>query len=510
MAPYYKTYGGARNRWGDYSATSLDPVDQADFWVVQEYAEVPANTWSTWWAYVKVAYVPVADFEADNVVVPTGEQISFKDLTKGIPSQWEWYFEGAEPEMSTDQNPANIRYDNEGTFDVKLIVTNDLGSDTIIKNDYITVSSTVLPDVDFSASQVAICTGEPVRFYDSTLYMPVTWEWEFYPSTVTFEEGTDSYSQNPVVSFDAPGSYTVKLTASNINGTSEVTKFDYVLAGGFNPYFHENFENGFDKNYWMIEDVEPEQEYGRTWEMSETGYYSDHSASIRFTDYIYWGHRDRLITPAFNLEGMSNATLEFKHAYAKRLDDATDSLIVLISDDCGNSWTRLAAYGDDGNGSFATSPQTDTTKFWKPETPADWCGQGYGSDCKSIDISQWTGKSNVRIAFESFNFFGNALYLDNVTIEQYTGVTEQPGGSEEDLLIFPNPAKNFVTFSWAEGKVVSVIEIYTASGKLWKKLDLSNEHLGKWTANVAGWPKGVYFINLKGDVNKAVNKLIVY
>ena len=32
---YYKTGTGTRNRWGDYSATMVDPVNDADFWTIQ-------------------------------------------------------------------------------------------------------------------------------------------------------------------------------------------------------------------------------------------------------------------------------------------------------------------------------------------------------------------------------------------------------------------------------------------------------------------------------------------
>ena len=45
-------------RWGDYSCTSLDPVDEATFWTVQEYARPRAPAppepepvipqWGTW------------------------------------------------------------------------------------------------------------------------------------------------------------------------------------------------------------------------------------------------------------------------------------------------------------------------------------------------------------------------------------------------------------------------------------------------------------------------------
>jgi PKD repeat protein len=511
LAPYYKTYGGNKNRWGDYTATCVDPVDQTDFWVLQEYAEQPSNTWSTWWAYVKTIFKPEADFMTENQIVPTGESIEFNDLSQGIPSEWLWHFEGGNPEYSTDQNPSGIQYNNDGVYDVTLIVSNISGSDTITKEDYVTVSSTVLPEVNFGVSRDAVCTGVPVFFTDSTTIMPISWEWQFIPSTVTFEEGTNQYSQNPVVSFDEPGSYSVTLTASNINGQSSITKFDVVNAGGFIPYFHENFEEGFEKQYWIIDDLDPGDD--RTWEFAEdVGYNSQHSAFIRFTNYIYWGHRDRLITPAFNLKGISNATLSFKYAYAKRYDDASDSLIIFLSEDCGNTWTRVEAYGDDGYGSFATSPQYDETDNWAPQSLSDWCGQGYGSDCKSISLNNWIGKNDIRIAFESFNFFGNSLYIDNVTVEQYTGVDEtvdEDFDKEGGMKVFPNPAHNGFTVELSETDNFNVLEVFNSTGKVVFTKKVSKENKS-YSINTENWVKGVYLIKAGADGQYEVKKLVVY
>jgi hypothetical protein len=50
------------SRWGDYSATMVDPVNDADFWTVQEYADVPVTSGDpafrgrsgVWWANVGV------------------------------------------------------------------------------------------------------------------------------------------------------------------------------------------------------------------------------------------------------------------------------------------------------------------------------------------------------------------------------------------------------------------------------------------------------------------------
>jgi uncharacterized protein (DUF2141 family) len=35
---YYRAFGGARNRWGDYSSVALDPTTELTFWVFNEYA----------------------------------------------------------------------------------------------------------------------------------------------------------------------------------------------------------------------------------------------------------------------------------------------------------------------------------------------------------------------------------------------------------------------------------------------------------------------------------------
>ena len=70
---YDKDFGTGRNRFGDYSHAVVDPVNDADLWTIQEYAQTrvvalpptvdnPANglgsnssRWSTWWAKLALA-----------------------------------------------------------------------------------------------------------------------------------------------------------------------------------------------------------------------------------------------------------------------------------------------------------------------------------------------------------------------------------------------------------------------------------------------------------------------
>jgi hypothetical protein len=63
---YYKTFGGSRNRWGDYSATQVDPLDDRTLWTIQEYAGRPVGAgdgsgrWATWWGRVDPSAPPQA------------------------------------------------------------------------------------------------------------------------------------------------------------------------------------------------------------------------------------------------------------------------------------------------------------------------------------------------------------------------------------------------------------------------------------------------------------------
>lgn len=58
---YSKTFSGTRNRWGDFSHSVVDPVNDRDLWTIQEYAQLRVGTtgqgsndsrWGTWWAKV--------------------------------------------------------------------------------------------------------------------------------------------------------------------------------------------------------------------------------------------------------------------------------------------------------------------------------------------------------------------------------------------------------------------------------------------------------------------------
>lgn len=115
---------------------------------------------------LNVEMIPVGtlmpDFTSSAQIVGPASYVDFFDNSIGYEiTSWEWTFEGAEPDVSTEQNPQNINYSNIGSYDVTLKITNSNGdSDTKVFEDYIEVKEAVIID----NTTVTICDAV---FYDA-------------------------------------------------------------------------------------------------------------------------------------------------------------------------------------------------------------------------------------------------------------------------------------------------------------------------------------------------------
>ncbi len=161
-AKYYKTYSGTANRWGDYSLTQVDPVNDLDFWTLQEYAMTPGTSydrWGTWWANVSMTS-PVADFDVDQSSICTNGSVTFSSLSTGSISSYLWNFgSGAIPSTSTSSGPVTVQYTTPGLKTVSLEVSGVYGSDIVTKTDVITVLSGPAAAGVISGS-ATVCRGQ--------------------------------------------------------------------------------------------------------------------------------------------------------------------------------------------------------------------------------------------------------------------------------------------------------------------------------------------------------------
>lgn len=444
---------------------------------------------------------PVADFEADHMIIPTGHFVNFSSLASGPPSTYEWTFEGGTPSSSDEKDPAIITYDSEGTFDVTLTVTNDLGTSSITKENYITVSSELLPEVDFMASPGSVCLGESVELLDMTSYFPTSWEWEITPETFSFVNGTNANSQNPEILCSAYGSYTVRLTASNSNGENSLTKTNFLNIGGHILPYMEDYEEIVLTDNWTIENPNENE----TWELIEVGGNDpgNTAARINFREILAVGQTDNMISQPLDLTDFDEAYLYFEHAYAKYYEEVTDSLIIYISSDCGENWTRVAGYGDDGYGSFATHPLTNDGFI--PEIQEDWCGSGYGSECNTIDISQWAGQKEVKIKFGTYSFYGNPIYIDNVIVgnNPYVLVEEV---SPSKVAVYPNPSNGKFYIKLSDVSTSTQVIVTNMTGQVVHSSLIDNVET---QIDLSKKPAGVYLVSITGGTFNEQVKIVV-
>ena len=97
QAYYYATFGGAKDRWGDYSATSVDPRNDTDFWTIQE-TTMPGTSpnWDTWWASVQFCPKPLPPTLATLPPAPCAEQsVTYAIDTVAGATSYVWTISGA-------------------------------------------------------------------------------------------------------------------------------------------------------------------------------------------------------------------------------------------------------------------------------------------------------------------------------------------------------------------------------------------------------------------------------
>ena len=448
---------------------------------------------------------PSANFSAKKTTIPIGCAIDFADESTGVPTFFEWTFTGATPSTSTMKNPTGVTYLTAGTYAVKLKCWNEFGADSIVKTDYITVNNSMGPVANFTADKVVLCGGEYVRFTDLTENCPVSWSWQFNPSTVIYLEGTSETSQNPVVQFTEPVKYDVQLTAFNLVGPSVSTKIDYIINDGYGLPFEGNFSDGFASQHWQINNPD----FWVTWDtITVPGTFGGGKAAwMNFFDYATVNRRDQMISPPLNFTDYTSLTLSFRHAYAQRAS-MKDSLIVRISNDCGTTWDRVWGTGPNGSDSvFVTHVPMDTEFF--PSSTDDWCGGSYGVGCYNIDLSPWAGLDKIKVMFESYCRYGNNLFIDNISISGPVG-TEERNQGDLGINIYPNPTSGIVNLAVSKASGRMTISAFNAQGQLIRNYQQSaRTGMNNYQVDLTGHPKGIYYIRVTTEQTTQIEKIII-
>lgn len=167
------------------------------------------------------------------------------DLTTGTTDQLLSGFRWAQENEFTGPNWIKFNFDLEKyaghtcTFEFKYE-----GSD----GDNMSIDGFRIVQEDNSAeATINIVQGESVHFYDASLGHPDSWSW-------TFEGGSPATStqQNPVVTYDTAGKYSVTLTVGKAGETSTQTKTGYIIVGAEAPKAHIGLPEGAYLSPWAM------------------------------------------------------------------------------------------------------------------------------------------------------------------------------------------------------------------------------------------------------------------
>ncbi len=357
------------------------------------------------------------------------------------------------------------------------------------------INTSFAPAPDFAANTNTICVNQSVAFTDLSIGNPTTWNWTFAggsPSTSTLP--------NPTISYSATGIYNVTLTISNSNGSNSITKTSFInvtipqaipFSEGFTasatPSNWENYDQGND---------------GVIWEHSLlAGGFGTSSQSVYFDNFNNDVNRkrDELRTPKFDFSFSSHPLLLFDRAYARYDNTYTDTLAVLVSNDCGYSYTQVYIKG---NTNLATAPDKSNSIFiptatqWKRDT---------------IDLSAYAGNPNVMVSFQNRGFYGQAIYLDNINISNSAITSVNNHINDAKITVYPNPSSGNITLNlFSAIKENYHLEIFNAIGKkIYSEQLIDFNGSLKKEINLSAFGSGLYILNFTNNRKTNSIKVII-
>ncbi len=168
-----------------------------------------------------------ADFVGSPLTGDAPLAVKFINTYESREAERAWDF--GDNESSTGHHPEHI-YRTPGSYSVTLNVTEEGWSDTMTKEDYITVTQAPELNAAFSAVPVQGISPLVVSFSDSSQGAVSGREWNFGDGSAP------SSDENPVYTYDEPGVYTVSLTVSDESGdTDTLEKVNHITVSGLSP-----------------------------------------------------------------------------------------------------------------------------------------------------------------------------------------------------------------------------------------------------------------------------------
>lgn len=356
----------------------------------------------------------------------------------------------------------------------------------------------VLCAAEFSSNTRMICAGSTVTFADESFNSVSSRSW-------TFPGGEPSASGdlNPVVTYTTPGTYPVTLTVSDGSTTltNETVNYITVLSDPGAPVpVSEGFESlsAVPGGDWTVVNENTDN----TFAITELAAFSG-SKSVRVVNLSSMAGRvDELVSGTYDMTGAESITISFRYAFARRTSSNDDRLRLLVSNNCGATWSVRKQLR--GTVDLPTAPTTSGS-FVPNNT--QW---GFAQSSAMSDIFH---VSNFRYKFEFESDGGNNVYIDDININGMpVGLDEMILSGAQALTVVPNPATDATQALFAIGTADPVtLDLLDVTGRELRTLKQGILATGEQRLDIslAGLNAGIYFLRLKSGGIQEVARFVV-
>ncbi len=307
-----------------------------------------------------------------------------------------------------------------------------------------------------------------------------------------------SHNASLVVRTDELGEQNLEIEIANPNGgtdddpSNNFHEETLVIDDYLEPApIKENFTYSRTYRNWVYHSKEEDS----TWSIYETDF-DNRAALIHCFAPTQLGSRHWMVSPDLDFSEFSEASVRFDLSYANRAS-RDDRLEVFGSIDCGTTFNEVL-YSKAG----AELAVTSTSEAWFPSDESDWLSQ-------TINLSQFAGEDNFRMAFVVTNQNGNNLFIDNIEVFN----TAEPPELllEKSMTVFPNPTSGSfqIAFDFNVREDQLTVRLLSLSGELKSEWQVTNALNQVYSVNGLDVRSGMYLVHVFGQHTNLTEKILI-